>query len=437
MNYFFIGIGGAGMSAIAGYLLERGEGVFGCDITENAAIKRLKALGAIITDDPEQILCCDVVVYSPAIDESNVFLRKARLSGAKIMRRDVLLGSIFNGYESSVAVAGMHGKTTVSALIAHIFKYCGLSPTALLGGEIKPDRTNYYCGKGNICIAEACEYKQSLLHLSPTVAVILNADLDHTDCYESIDEIYKTFNAFINGFSPNATVLAHESCKSFIATDKRVIYFGNEANCTFRASNFVSDKGKYYFDIFINGNYTCNITHNLHGKHNISNLLAAFACAYLYGIDKNAIKEAIARFSGIVRRYDVSFINGREVITDYAHHPKQIKALIETAIDSGKKPITALFQPHTYSRTKSLMKEFSECFDGVDRLIILPVYAAREKPIYGGTSEALAESLLTRGSPFEIHSALGFKEAAEIIRKSNDTLLVIGAGDVTEIKKHL
>lgn len=439
MKYFFIGAGGAGMSALAGYLTKKGEDVSGCDAVMSQAVESLRLMGANITTDPERIKSADIAVYSAAISEDDPFLAAARKYAAKVMRRDVLLGSVFNSFPCSVAVAGMHGKTTVSALVTHILSRAGLDPSAFIGGAMKPEGRNFLCGKGDYCVAEACEYKKSFLHLRPTVAVILNADLDHTDCYPDMESVYRAYNEFIGGSDENALIIAHESCNNFIKTDRKVVYFGENEGCDFRATDFAEKNGRFSFVAEKNGVKLCRITPSLFGKHNAINSLAAFATAYSLGIEPLVIASALGNFPGIVRRADVKFIGKKEIIEDYAHHPEQIKSLLEAVKSTGRKRLTVVFQPHTYSRTKSLADRFATCFDEAEEVVLLPVYAARENPLKGGTSRDLYEAIKAKNPGLTVYLAEYFHEAAGLIEALPDdrTILLVGAGDITNIEKFL
>lgn len=439
MKYFFIGIGGSGMSALSGYLAEKGEKVSGCDEIMSETTKSLRLRGIDVTLSAEELPEADVFVYSAAIPCSDVILRKARASGKKVMRRDVLLASVFNRFPCSVAVSGMHGKTTASALLTHVLSFAGLNPSAFLGGKLKQGGRNFICGGESYCVAEACEYKKSFLHLSPTIAVILNTDLDHTDCYPDMESVYKAYNEFVAGSKENAVIIAHETCRDFLRTDRRVLYFGTDADSDFRAENYAVSHGKYSFDAFFGKEKICRIKPNLYGKHNSMNALAVFACACLLKIDGSVISEAMESFSGIERRMDVKLIGNKEIIEDYAHHPEQIVNLIKTARETGRKKVVAVFQPHTYSRTKSLINRFAECFDQADEVILLPVYKARESLIKGGTSLDLMEKIRERNPTLEVRYAEYFFQAANMINALPPftCVLLIGAGDVTNVEKFL
>lgn len=438
MKYFFIGAGGAGMSALAGYLTKKGEDVSGCDAVMSQAVESLRLMGANITTDPERIKSADIAVYSAAISEDDPFLAAARKYAAKVMRRDVLLGSVFNSFPCSVAVAGMHGKTTVSALVTHILSRAGLDPSAFIGGAMKPEGRNFLCGKGDYCVAEACEYKKSFLHLRPTVAVILNADLDHTDCYPDMESVYRAYNEFIGGSDENALIIAHESCNNFIKTDRKVVYFGENEGCDFRATDFAektedspSSRKKRLEALPYNPFSFRKAQRNQLSRRLRDGLFSRNRAS------RNCLRSRkFPRDSPQSRR---QIHRKKEIIEDYAHHPEQIKSLLEAVKSTGRKRLTVVFQPHTYSRTKSLADRFATCFDEAEEVVLLPVYAARENPLKGGTSRDLYEAIKAKNPDLTVYLAEYFHEAAGLIEALPDdrTILLVGAGDITNIEKFL
>jgi len=580
MRYHFIGIGGTGMSALAGFLLAKGDAVSGSDVVRNGFTQKLEAEGARIFygHDVKNIGNAEIVIYSHAVDEgyvshvyesnkgytqgakefigssvinksccdcfseektgdsndlvtdnvklssynnavldsvsnnngfiSNPELCEAVRRGVKIVSREELLAEIFNGYGTSIAVAGMHGKTTVSAMLAWITARCGLSPDYFIGGELcrnplsgKPfsDKSqeslycntvnngdtidkngynalcfnekdfygktlisnknvfygaNYGVGNGKACIAEACEYKRSFTKLEPSIAVVLNMDLDHTDCFKDIDDVYKAYGQFVSGIKCGGKLIAHESCRGRLPFD--AIYFGEGEDCDFRAKNLSECDGRVEFDVFYRGAFVVRVKPNIYGRHNVSSVLAAFAVSFIMGLPVKEIACQLESFCGVKRRFERKIVGGVEVIEDYAHHPEQVKAVIRAIRSMGYGRITAVFQPHTYSRTLALMERFSTCFDGVDKLILLPVYAAREKVILGGRSTDLLDAVHKNGRVPEIVYVSSFSSAADMIKwdssrcneidlcdnsegieRRNSITLILGAGDVYKVTEEL
>ncbi|MEG1923158.1 MAG: UDP-N-acetylmuramate--L-alanine ligase [Clostridia bacterium] len=440
MNYHFIGIGGAGMSALAGYLLESGEVVSGSDCCESENTLRLQKNNALIYigHNKSHIFGADRVIYTAAIQEDNEELIEARRSKIVLNRREELLGEIFNKYDYNVAIAGMHGKTTTTGMIISIFKYANLNPTYFLGGTLIDNDTNYEKKSTSICLTEACEYKRSFLKLSPSVSVILNIDVDHTDCYTDLNDIENAYNEFANNTKADGTLFVYDKYASLI--NRKSITFGEKSTSIFQAININSNNGKYSFDALYRGVFVSHIALNMFGRHNVINALAAFSVAFMTGISAKVIADSLNNYKGIKRRFTFHYINGLNIIEDYAHHPTQIKAVIASAKEINKEHLTVLFQPHTYSRTKSLMAEFTTCFKGADSVILLPVFSAREQVLEKGTSIDLYNSIKKYDATLDLIYCETLDKAAKIIRqksKKDDLTLILGAGDVDKILKKL
>ena len=434
----FIGIGGIGMSALAGICLGYGYKVSGSDLTENENIKQLKNSGAeiILYHSKENIKDCDIVVHSTAIKPDNPELMQAVKNGKCVLERHKFLGVIFNCYQKSIAVSGSHGKTTACGILTHILMEAQADPQILIGGNLKLIGGNFRNGKG-CCLAEACEYKRNFLSLKPLVSVVLNVENDHMDYYSGLDDLMSAYNSFLQNTKPEGYKIINgddKICNMLNAGD--CITYGFDQSNMCRAINIKKYRGKYSFTISYKEK-EINVRLSVYGKHNIYNALASYLAASAIGIEDSIIVKGIKSYNGISRRFECSGrLDGAAVINDYAHHPSEIKAVIDCAKDIFKGAITVVFQPHTYSRTKALINDFVKCFDGCDSVILLPVYAARESYDSEGSSAALYEKLkMHRNSVIYLDS---FNQAEMYLRRNKPAcVLVLGAGDIDKLAEML
>ena len=437
----FIGIGGISMSGLAEILLKRGYSVSGSDAKASPITKKLEEAGAkvYIGQSADNIKDSDIVVYTAAIKEDNKELLEAKRKGLNIMDRAEFLGSLMKDHKLNVAISGTHGKTTATSMISHITLAEKVDPTILVGGELDIINGNYRVGKSDYFITEACEYKASFLKFYPYVGVILNIDADHLDFYKDIDEIEATFKKF-------ASLIPEDGYLVGYSDDERVKRVLDGAKCNkvsygFKSGNYTpsnieyDNKGCASFDVLKNGTFMVHLSLKVPGKHNILNALASVASAACINIGTKSIKAGIEDFKGTHRRFENKGTkNSITVIDDYAHHPTEIKATIAAAINYPHKKIYCVFQPHTYTRTKALFKEFSEAFTGVDNLILADIYAAREKDTGMVSSKMLAEAIRKKGLDcINLHSFDAITEHLKNNAKDGDLILTIGAGDVFKI----
>ncbi|MBR5251001.1 MAG: UDP-N-acetylmuramate--L-alanine ligase [Clostridia bacterium] len=439
-KYYFIGIGGVGMSSLAFFLLSKGKKVCGCDRQSNEYVDRLKKLGvdiqlSICPQPPQDV---DVCVVSGAILNEDFALTECIRRNIPIVSRAQLLGKVLTDFKNSIAIAGSHGKTTTTALCYHAFSSCKIFPTLFLGGDF--DGKNFFDGNSDFCIAEACEYKNSFLSLNPLVSVILNVDYDHVDFFDSFNKYQEAFVHFAKNTQQNGIVVAqHDFCENLVRQGvDNLVGFGvfdtlkelTSANCDYSACNITQKDAKYSFDLYVKGKKIMRVDNCIEGKHLVNSSLVVFAIAHYFGLDLNLIKESIKTFKGVDRRWQKFHSSFTNVIADYAHHPTEIKNLIATAKKLGYDKIYLLFQPHTYSRTKALLSDFSTCFDGVDKLVLLPVYSARETPVDGITSDELMQKI--QNVPTVM--AKDLNQAKDMLKCATmqDLLLVVGAGDLIE-----
>ena len=429
---FFVGIGGISMSSLAEYCVYLGKEVYGYDKERNDACKKLEGVAKKIKycSTPDSASHMDLVVYSHAVDFDNFEIQCAIKERLPLVSRAELLGCIMGDYGSRIGVAGMHGKSTVTSLIAHIYEYACLNPTVFCGAVMKEYLSPYKFGGRDRFIFEACEYKDSFLEFCPTDAIILNIDRDHPDFFKSDSQIISSFQAyadkgervFINGDDKMSAQLSL----------KNPITFAVNSKATYEARDICHREGTE-FTVYIKGNPLIRCKMKQCGMHMIYNALCAFAVSYENGIPKEAIKGAILSFEGSERRLEFykKVREGGSVFFDYAHHPAEIRATLSALFEMGFKNIMCVFQPHTFSRTYALYREFTECFSGTPRLILTDIYPAREENIYG-----ISENALARDMGGEYISS--FRKIADIIEGcENDAIVIMGAGDIVKIKKFI
>ena len=386
-KFHFIGIGGISMSALAFILKQNKIYVQGSDVSANDEVKKLQKKGVKVFDnhDAKNLKDIDIVVYSSAIKDDNVELEFAKSKNIIILKRAELLGLVAGMYKHVVAIAGSHGKTTTTAMLAEIFMQAGLNPTFHIGGVLNSINSNYKLGNKKFFITEACEYKDNYLYLNPDISVVLNIDSDHLDYFKNIDNVKYSFKRYIantktGGFS---VVCADDENSLELNNLNSIATFGLSSKADIYAANIKEYKPCHYsFDVVFSKFKLGNIKLNILGRHNVYNALASVIVALACAIDFCDIKIALESFSGVKRRCQkIAEINGALIYHDYAHHPVQIEKMIKVGRDLTRKNkgrVLVVFEPHTFSRTKFLIKEFVESFALADKIILAPVYSARE-----------------------------------------------------------
>lgn len=434
---YFIGIGGIGMSAIARFFNENGVHVSGYDRTETVLTKQLAEEGMQIhyTDDVNLLdKQATLVVYTPAIPAIHSELKWYRENNFEVVKRSDVLQEITREL-FAITVAGTHGKTTISTMIAHILRHSGYGCNAFLGGISVNYNRNFWSSDKRVAVIEADEYDRSFLKLSPDIAVLTAMDPDHLDIYGTEADMQKAFIQYTKNIKPNGTLIAREGLQraADLQADNKLWYRlnGNTANAY--AKNIRNQNGGYQYDV-VQQNWTIeNVTLPIGGLHNVENSVAAITVAHLLGIDEAAIKAAVADFKGIRRRFEYVINNDHQVfIDDYAHHPEELRALISSARDlfPGKKSVV-VFQPHLYTRTRDLADGFAESLALADEVILLPIYPARELPIEGVSSEMIANKI--SGKPVQI---LQQAEVLEWLKANTAPLFITaGAGDIDLVKE--
>lgn len=440
----FIGIGGIGMSAIARIANFQGHKVTGSDEKENSIIKDMRREGikCYIGHSDRNLGDSNTVVYSSSINRDNVELSSARKKGLRVMHRAEMLSQLTNG-KRTIAITGMHGKTTTSAVAALIFEKAGMKPTAAIGGEVLNFKSNALYGKGDYFILEADESDGSLLEFYPDSAVLLNVDREHLDYFKNIDNAIDIYRKFAGGIKKNGTVYYNADDKHLSHLFKkyrgRKVGFGTISYSQVRAVDISQSHLTMYFRCVIkNKAMPGELTFPMPGYHNITNVLAAIAVAHDAGIDFRVIKKALACYKGTKRRFQIQNTStGVMLVEDYAHHPTEIEAVLR-ACEPLKKNRIVIFQPHRYTRTKDLFKEFINCFRPAERLILTDIYAASEKAIEGITTKRLFHEMKRSGiKNVEYVKKNAICRRVKDIAGKDDMILVLGAGDINDIAREL
>jgi len=438
----FIGIGGISMSGLAHILLEAGYSITGSDIKNSHIIEKLIKEGAKINipHDETSVNGADLVVYTAAVHDDNIEFKKAKQLNIPIIDRATLLGIIMKKYKYSIAVAGSHGKTTTTSLISVLLDDAGFDPTVLIGGEVDVIGGNVKVGHSEYFVTEACEYTDSFLKFYPYIAVILNVDSDHLDYFKNIENIKQSFTQFANLVPPDGFIIACNDDENTLCVlkgvDKNIITYGIEKDSDWKAENITFDNnGCPSFSAYYKGKFAADIKLSIVGKHNVYNALATLAVGNILGININETSKYLTKFKGTHRRFEQKgIINKITIVDDYAHHPTEIKATLASAKNFPHKRIIAVFQPHTYSRTKSLLYDFAESFDNADKIVITDIYAARENDTGIVSSKDLADLIRLRGK-----DVIYIKDLPDVLEylksnaKEGDLILTIGAGNVYEI----
>lgn len=448
----FIGIGGTGMNGIAEVMLSLGYQVTGSDLNENAAIRRLRTLGAVIHigHDAENLKDVDVVVKSTAIAADNPELLAAIDRKITIIPRAEMLAELMR-FRFGVAVAGTHGKTTTTSLTASILAEAELDPTYVIGGRLNHSGTNAQLGQSDYLVVEADESDGSFMYLSPMIAIVTNIDEDHLETYASdfgrLKSVFIDFLHQIPFYGQAIVCIDDEGVKS-ILTDisKPTITYGLNEEADIRAINVQQHGWQTHFTVIRKESKPLTICLNLPGTHNVQNALAAIAVAIQLGIDNHVIQKALNEFRGIGRRLQV---NGERVpvekgfvllVDDYGHHPREITATLQAVRAAWpKRRLVLIFQPHRYTRTRALFDDFAQCLSEVDSLLLLDVYSAGEEPINGADGRSLSRAVRARGKvePVFVSEQEQLHEILPSLLEDNDVVLTMGAGSIGQMAAQL
>ena len=439
---YLIGIGGVSMAPLAEVLLGEGLLIRGSDMQRSEKVEELEAKGIRvnighlaenITDDIE------FIVRTAAVRDDNPEIRAARELGIPVFERTQAWGSIMKDYRTALCISGTHGKTTTTSMCTHILMAAEKDPTVMIGGTLPLLQAGHRVGRGDTIILEACEYYDSFLAFYPTIAVILDVEADHLDYFKDLDAVKASFHRFAALVPPEGTVIVNADDKNAMDTvrglDRHIVTFGLEEGADVRAVNIVTSGSQTEFDVVVRGELFEHLNIRVPGIHNVKNALAATAAAVEMGISPLAVKYGLAGFSGANRRFEFKGkYNGADVYDDYAHHPGELKALLDAVEPIGYKRVVVVFQPHTYSRTAALFDDFVEQLKRPDQTYLAEIYAAREANTLGISSEDLAKKIpnsLFFPTFEELEKALAFSVAP------GDLVLTVGAGDVYRIGERL
>jgi len=442
----FVGIGGIGMSGVAEVLLNLGYAVTGSDLHESEVTERLRRLGAqVFVGHQEDNLAANpsVVVISTAVKYSNPEVLEARRRHIPVVPRAEMLAELMR-MKYGVAVAGSHGKTTTTSMIAAVLSTAGLDPTMVIGGRVHMLGTNAKMGQGDILVAEADESDGSFLLLSPTIAVVTNIDREHMDFYQTMEKLSEGFLYFINKipfYGLAVLCMDNGNVQALVPkVRKRFATYGLSLDADFSAQDLQLKPAGVEFTALHHGKPLGPVRLHLPGRHSATNALAAVAVGHELEIPFSRVAEALGDFTGIHRRFEIKGEpQGITIIDDYGHHPAEIQATLEAIRDSWKRPLIVIFQPHRFSRTRDLFDDFLTAFEGADRLVLTEVYAAGENPIEGVTSEALYQGIKRKG-----HMEVEFiPDKGQIVEQlagklnPGDIVLTLGAGDIYKVGEAL
>ncbi|MFZ5986985.1 MAG: UDP-N-acetylmuramate--L-alanine ligase [Bacillota bacterium] len=442
-NVHFIGIGGISMSGLSEILMNLGYKVSGSDIKSSNITSKLekKGIQIYIGHSEKNINNPDLVVYTAAVKENNPELMKARSLGITTVERATLLGEIMKKYPFSVAISGTHGKTTTTSMVSMIMLESAVDPTIHIGGELDAIGGNTRIGGNKYFITEACEYVESFLKFHPYLAIVLNIEADHLDYFKDLEHIKTAFLKFISLVPDDGYVVAcvdDENVSSLLdrVSCNKITYGINSKDAMWTVEDIVFDKsGCAAFNVLKNKEKVSFIQLKVPGIHNVSNSLAAIAACYTLGCDIPSIKAGLESFTGTHRRFELKgVVDDIKVVDDYAHHPSEIKATLKAARNGNYPKIWSVFQPHTYTRTKMLLDEFSEAFNDADTVLIADIYSAREIDTGEIHSSTLADRIKEKGKDAIYLS--GFESIVAYLKENaapGDLILTMGAGDIYKV----
>jgi UDP-N-acetylmuramate--alanine ligase len=434
------GIGGVSMNPLAEVLHQMGLAVQGSDQSESPAVERLRHMGVHVSigHDAGNIRGAEFLIRTAAIHDDNPEIAAAHAAGLPVFERAEAWGAIMQRYENAICIAGTHGKTTTTAMTTHIFMAAQADPTVMIGGTLSMLHSGYRVGREDTIILESCEYCNSFLHFFPTVAVVLNVEEDHLDFFTGgLPEIKESFRKFAQLVPPEGRIVANADAPGAIDALQGLplFTFGRAEGADCRAENLTWEHGRPEFDVVVDGRLYTHLALHVAGEHNLSNALAAASAAYVLGVPGRAVKLGLEGFFGAGRRFECKGqCRGAKIYDDYAHHPAEIRALLEMTRSLGYDRVICAFQPHTYSRTKALFADFVRELKKADLAVLTDIFAAREKNTAGVSSRDLAA---------EIPGALycpSLQEAEQCLMdlaRPGDLILTVGAGDIYTVGEAL
>ena len=442
----FIGLGGIGISGMAELLHILGFKISGSDLHRSEITDKLEQAGIRFYEGhhPDNINDCDMVVYSSAVRPDNPEIEAAHSRSIPVIRRAEMLGELLKVAETSIAVAGTHGKTTTSSLIGAMLTNARRDPTMVIGGIVRSLATNARRGQGDIIVVEADEFDRSFLSLRPTVAVITNLDLEHLDCYENLDELSQAFVSFANAvpfYGRVVVCLDEPSIQALLPRLQRpVTTYGLAPQADVRARKAVYHETSVEFELVVPGEEPVQVQLQVPGEHNVKNALAAVAVGLELEVPLAEAIPGLAQFTGVNRRFEITETIGDVIfVDDYAHHPREVAAVLQAARQGWDRRLVAVFQPHLYTRTRDFHEDFARSFLAADVLVVTDIYPAREDPIEGITGELIANDAVCFGHK-QVTYAPDKKDLPVTVAgliKAGDMVITMGAGDITEYNQKI
>ncbi len=442
-----VGIGGVSMSGIAEILFNWGFEVKGSNNVENENTKKLKKSGIPVTigHNAQNVVGADIIIHTAAVQQDNPELKAAKELGIPTIERANFLGEITRCYKDTITISGTHGKSTTTSMVSLCFLEANLDPSIQVGAELPQIDGNYKVGNSENFIIEACEYVESFLKFSPKSEIILNIDNDHLDYFKNFENIKNAFIKYVGLLPDDGLLVVNGDDKNCLdlpqhTKAKSLTYGITNKNVDFFAVNIVFDNDGFpEFDVYSRKKFYERIKLHVPGMHNVLNSLGCIALCNAYGISSTDIKNGLAKFSGVGRRFEYKGkVNGASVYDDYGHHPTEIVATAKALMNKKYNKSWIVFQPHTYSRTKLLIDDFAKALLNFDNIIVLDVYAARESNTYGVTSKDLVNKLISLGK--DAKYIPNFNECIKFLKSNvqeNDIILTQGAGTVTELSNML
>ena len=446
---FFCGIGGVSMCSLAHISRLRGHDVSGYDRAKSSVTEELEALGITVyyEEDASHIEGCDALIFTVAISEANPEYAAAKAKGIPCISRADYLGYLMSGYKNRVGISGMHGKSTTTSMTELVFTAAGLDPTVSCGALMKDVGAYHRVGGNEHFVFEACEYMDSFLDFYPTVAVVLNIEMDHVDYFKSMKQIHESFRGFMKRTDGGIALVNcgdDDVMKATEGFEGRIVTFGVECDdADYRADDISFVYGCGHFNIYYKNELLCHVELKVPGAHCICDALAAAASAHLCGADGESIARGLALFSGAGRRMDRAEKDadcGSAVFADYAHHPTEISVTLNAASQMDYEKVFCVFQPHTYSRTAELFDDFAASLagGGATEIILAPIYSARETNTYGVASEDLSDKISSLGQKCRFIAQ--FSDIADYLNSvagKKDMIIIMGAGDITKVIPYL
>lgn len=444
-NVHFIGIGGISMSGIAALLLNKGYNVSGSDRSMSDIVKNLENHGAkiYIGQSKNNINNPDLVIYTDAILDDNEELIAARSLDVPVVSRGVFLGALMRNYENSIAISGSHGKSTTTSMISKILLNSKENPTVLLGGELEDLEGNVHVGDEKFLVTEACEYKGNIRYYFPQTLIVLNIDQDHLDYYKNLDHIVDTFKEYLKNQDENSITISNLNEANnrliFDSVQGRLITYAQENDeADYVAKNIKFDEiGRPNFDLKMKDGSIEHFELGVIGRHNINNAMASIIATYENGIDIETIRKNIKAYKGLNRRMQIlGHVNDATIMTDYGHHPSEIDVTLKALREHTDGKLVCIWQPHTYSRTKTLFNDFLKCFDGADEVVVTDIYAAREKFDPTIHSKDVVDAMVKKGINAKYLGT--FEQARDYvyqIAEPSDLIITTGCGNPDVLAK--